>query len=451
MGYQSGTGLRIGRTKDKLTSDKNTSNTLGTAGGSSTGYRAAGAVSSSGGQSVGASSPTGGVTSESPLSQFNADMPTYSQPQAPKAPSLLQTVGGAVASNALMKGAEKGAGMLWDKFAGDGSSIPKGYTDFLGAESSDPINSMGDSQGWWEGSTGDTAGAANAAGNFAGSAAQYPGYMDFLSSESGDAIGSLGDASGWWDGASGASGTTGVSGAASGTSTFGTYAPYAGAAIKAAQGDVEGGAKTAAGVYAGQAIGSYFGPIGAAVGGWVGGAIGGGCFITEATMAGLGVQDDNAEPLKVLRFFRDKVLSGTPQGQGMIEEYNAIAPLVVEAVESRPDAMDIFKALYEQFIVPSVEAVKTGNYPEALQIYASMINAVTPFAQQAMQEQDEMMGDEYGYGESISYEQAEPAMEQMASHAGQVAQNPQIAQQATGALNQFSADNYPTPVRFGRR
>ena len=157
-------------------------------------------------------------------------------------------------------------------------------------------------------------------------------------------------------------------------------------------------------------------------------------------MAGLGVQDDEAEPLKVLRFFRDKVLAGTPQGQAMIEEYENIAPLVVEAVEARPDAMEIFKQLYEQFIAPAVEAVKAGNYPEALQIYAAMIAAVTPFAQEAMQMQDAVMQEE---------PQAE--MQQMGNHAAQVAQNPQVAQQATGALNQFNADDQrPTSVRFGK-
>ena len=181
--------------------------------------------------------------------------------------------------------------------------------------------------------------------------------------------------------------------------------------------------------------------------------IGGGCFITEATMAGLGVQDDNAEPLMVLRFFRDKVLAGTPQGQAMIQEYEDIAPLVVEAIESRPDAMEIFKKIYTDFIAPAVEAIKAQNFPQALQIYAAMIAAVTPLAQEAMDAEDAMEGEMQQAGEP--QEGPQEAVQQMGQHAGMVAQNPQVAQQAApqGALSQFNAEeeDYPSSVRFGRQ
>lgn len=144
--------------------------------------------------------------------------------------------------------------------------------------------------------------------------------------------------------------------------------------------------------------------------------VGGGCFITDATMAGLGVQDDEAEPLQVLRFFRDQVMMGTPQGQAMVQEYEDIAPLVVEAIQTRPDALEIFKQLFTKFIAPATEAVKASNYPLALQIYAAMIEAVTPFAQEVLDWDGEV--------------------EEVAEHAGQVAGSQQVAQQATG-LRQF--------------
>ena len=241
-------------------------------------------------------------------------------------------------------------------------------------------------------------------------------------------------------GADAAGSATDLAGSA-GDIGFGDVAPYAGSAIRLAQGDVGGAAKAAAGTF----IGNMILP---GIGGFIGGAIGGGCFITEATMAGLGVQDDNAEPLKVLRFFRDQVLSKTPQGQAMIQEYEAIAPLVVEAVQSRPDAMEIFKQLYEQFIAPAVEAIKAQDFPGALQIYAAMIAAVTPLAQEAMDAEDAMEG------EMQQASEPQEAMQQMGQHAGMVAQNPQVAQQAApqGALQQFNADeDYPSSVRFGRR
>ena len=245
-------------------------------------------------------------------------------------------------------------------------------------------------------------------------------------------------------GADAAGSATDLAGSA-GDIGFGDVAPYAGSAIRLAQGDVGGAAKAAAGTF----IGNMILP---GIGGFIGGAIGGGCFITEATMAGLGVQDDNAEPLKVLRFFRDQVLSKTPQGQAMIQEYEAIAPLVVEAVQSRPDAMEIFKKLYTDFIAPAVEAIKAQNFPQALQIYAAMIAAVTPFAQEAMDAEDAMEGEMQMASEP--QEGPQEAVQQMGQHAGMVAQNPQVAQQAApqGALQQFNADEeYPSSVRFGRQ
>ena len=294
-------------------------------------------------------------------------------------------------------------------------------------------------------------------------------------------FGSLGDAASFAAGAAGDSfgGALDIMGVPVGD--LGSYTPYLGAAYKLVQGEPEAAVGSALGTYAGTALG---GPVGGAIGSVVGSyaepivsavnenivrpiydtftSAFDDCFITEATMAGLGVQDDEAEPLKVLRFFRDQVLTGTPQGQQMIAEYENIAPLVVEAVNSRPDAMAIYKQIFTQFIMPSVEAVKAGNYPQALQIYAAMIQAVTPLAQEAMQAEDELDG--------MEDPAAMAGMEQMGEDAGMVAQSPQMARQAApqvqaappapmmqggSALGQFSAndeeEDFPTSVRFGRR
>lgn len=386
MGYQDGFGLRPGRTQDKLNSDRK--DTLSTARNAASGYRAAGSISPYRAPDM----SQAGLPGESPLSQFSVP-----QMQIPEAPGLLQTAGTAVGTKLAGDAVERGASKLFDTYFPASSSFIPGASIKAANQAADPIYALGDSEGWWAGS----AGEAQAEQELIGGAPEAGGFGEMM----------------------------------------GTYGPYIPAAAKLVQGDVGGAAKSGIGTYAGQAIGNLIVPgIGGAVGGFIGGVVGGDCFITEATMAGLGVQDDEAEPLKVLRFFRDKVLAGTPQGQAMIEEYENIAPLVVEAVEARPDAMEIFKQLYEQFIAPAVEAVKAGNYPEALQIYAAMIAAVTPFAQEAMQMQDAVMQEE---------PQAE--MQQMGNHAAQVAQNPQVAQQATGALNQFNADDQrPTSVRFGK-
>lgn len=425
MGYQDGMGLRPGRTKDKLSADRgNTDSTFSSA----AGYRAAGMVSPVREAPKSDAMATGGGA----LSQFSAD----SGPKVPKAPGLLQTVGGAAASNVGGKMLEKGVDKLGKTRAGryidhtmSGSSIPFSAMEAANA-SPDSIEYL-DSRGYFDAPNNAPVVDASGLGEYAVPGIGADGYIDVM----GDGVGMGADAAG---------SATDLAGSA-GDFSFGDVAPYAGSAIRLAQGDVGGAVKAGIGTYIGTAIG---GPVG----GFIGSIIGGGCFITEATMAGLGVQDDEAEPLKVLRFFRDEVLAKTPQGQAMIQEYEDIAPLVVEAVESRPDAMEIFKKLYTDFIAPAVEAIKAQNFPQALQIYAAMIAAVTPLAQEAMDAEDAMEGEMQQAGET--QEGPQEAMQQMGQHAGMVAQSPQVAQQAApqGALQQFNADEeYPSSVRFGRR
>lgn len=411
MGYQDGMGLRPGRTRDKLSADRgNTDSTFSAA----AGYRAAGSVSPVREAPKSDAMATGG----SALSQFSADA-------VPKAPGLLQTVGKAAASNVAGKALEKGVDKLGQTTAGryvdhalSGSSIPFSAMEAANA-SPDSIEYL-DSRGYFDGPNNAPVSDAAGLGEYAVPGIGADGFIDVM----GDGVGMGADAAG-------------------------DFVPGAGSIIRLAQGDVGG----AAGSFAGSMIGNAILPgIGGIIGGALGGAVGGGCFITEATMAGLGVQDDNAEPLKVLRFFRDEVLAKTPQGQAMIQEYEDIAPLVVEAIESRPDAMEIFKKLYTDFIAPAVEAIKAQNFPLALQIYAAMIAAVTPLAQEAMDAEDAMEGEMQQAGET--QEGPQEAVQQMGQHAGMVAQNPQVAQQAApqGALQQFNADeDYPSSVRFGRQ
>lgn len=263
--------------------------------------------------------------------------------------------------------------------------------DFL--QNQADINAAGDS---WDfmGPSGTGGGATD----WATGAADLGGYGDAASSASDWATGAA-DLGGYGDAASG------VADAAGGS------IPWVGPAIRLAQGDVGG----AAGSAAGAAIGSMIFPgVGTAIGSVLGGALGGGCFITEAVMSSGGA--DNGMELEALRGFRDNILSKTPQGQAMIAEYEAIAPVVVEAVSARPDGVQIFQQIKGQFIDPAVQAVQQGNFQEALQIYANMIGFVTPFAAEAA---DAGMGG-----------QDSEAMNQMGDHAAMVGQSAELAGQA---------------------
>ncbi len=198
--------------------------------------------------------------------------------------------------------------------------------------------------------------------------------------------------------------------------------PFVGPAIRLAQGDVGG----AAGSLVGGLVG---GPIGALAGGFLGG---GGCFITEAVMSA-GGQGDTAPELQALRQFRDGVLAATPQGQALIQEYESIAPMVVDSVMMRPDSLQIFQAIDAQFINPAVEAIQQGDYQKALQIYSQMIAFVTPYATE---------GAETGQGGMMmpGQEGEAGAMQKMGEHAAMVGHSPEMAGMATGDMGMMDED-----------
>lgn len=251
---------------------------------------------------------------------------------------------------------------------------------------------------------------------------------------------------------------------------------------------------------AGQDVGNS---IGGDVGNFVGDTISsigdavGGCFITEAVMAAGGA-GDNAEPLLVLRAFRDQVMMATPEGQAMVQQYYEMAPLVVAAVSQRPDALQIFAQIYHQYIGPAVEAVKAGDMQQALAIYASMLSDVSELAAEGasietsnMDSPDDMAGMEQLGVDGASVANS-PAMQQKAvgmmpvagampqapgmptrgappPQMGRPGMQPQPQQGQPGMMaggdmpqgpmnpsgvegdDSEQADDYPTPIRYARR
>lgn len=210
------------------------------------------------------------------------------------------------------------------------------------------------------------------------------------------------DLESWAEGAAGDAATGGV--------------PIVGPVISLLRGNPGG----AAGSLIGGAIG---GPFGAIAGNLLGSAFGGGCFITEAVMASGGA-NDNAPELQVLRQFRDQVMMTTPMGQAMVQEYEAIAPMVVDAISMRPDAMQIFQQIKGQFIDPAIQAINANDQQQALRIYAEMIAAVVPFALETQEGPGAESAEETSEGQE--------GMQQLGDHAAMVANSPEAAAQATG-------------------
>lgn len=165
--------------------------------------------------------------------------------------------------------------------------------------------------------------------------------------------------------------------------------PYLGAGLKVASGDVQGGAESGIGY----AVGSYVGgPVGGAIGSAiaepvfeaasdivqsVGDIIDDACFITTAICTIQGKPDDCTE-LTVLRKYRDSWLkSNHPED---IQEYYAVAPAIVQAIQKREDSAVIWNELYRHYLVPAIEAIENGNAALAHTVYRNMVNTAKELA-----------------------------------------------------------------------
>jgi len=98
-----------------------------------------------------------------------------------------------------------------------------------------------------------------------------------------------------------------------------------------------------------------------------------GCFITTACVQTKGLEDD-CEQLQILRGFRDGFLKKVEKGLRDVEVYYEIAPLIVEAINSRPDQVQIYNRIYDSDIAVALGLIQKGNYQEAHHHYKDMVH-----------------------------------------------------------------------------
>lgn len=99
-----------------------------------------------------------------------------------------------------------------------------------------------------------------------------------------------------------------------------------------------------------------------------------GCFLTTAACEHRGLADDCRE-LQTLRHMRDSWMSAEfPED---IEAYYSIAPKIVEAVNARSDASNIWEAVFVDCIQPCVELCEGLQYGKAHTMYKSFTNALS--------------------------------------------------------------------------
>lgn len=99
---------------------------------------------------------------------------------------------------------------------------------------------------------------------------------------------------------------------------------------------------------------------------------GGGCYLTTACVGAMGLPD-NCHELETLRSFRDGyIMNEVDCGENVIKDYYSTAPQIVENVNSLENHEEIWKALYENEIVPCVELINQNEYQKAYEKYSSM-------------------------------------------------------------------------------
>jgi predicted RNA-binding Zn-ribbon protein involved in translation (DUF1610 family) len=94
------------------------------------------------------------------------------------------------------------------------------------------------------------------------------------------------------------------------------------------------------------------------------------CFITTSTLLALSKSDDCYE-LNKFREFRDTYLSKVaPQ---LIDEYYEIAPSMVATLDNRDDKDHIYRALWDEYLLPCLKFIEESKYEETQKHYVSMV------------------------------------------------------------------------------
>lgn len=95
-----------------------------------------------------------------------------------------------------------------------------------------------------------------------------------------------------------------------------------------------------------------------------------GCFLTTACVRARGLPDD-CEELTILRQYRDTSLKNRNGGETDIREYYKLAPTIVDRVNQKSDAKEIWNAVYENMILPCIEMIRQNRMESAYELYKS--------------------------------------------------------------------------------
>jgi hypothetical protein len=92
------------------------------------------------------------------------------------------------------------------------------------------------------------------------------------------------------------------------------------------------------------------------------------CFLTTACVKIMGKPDDCIE-LTTLRHFRDTHLLTTEEGKKLVDEYYHIAPKIIEQINLTKEQEVIYKNIYLNMIVPTINAINLHQPALAINTY----------------------------------------------------------------------------------
>lgn len=93
-----------------------------------------------------------------------------------------------------------------------------------------------------------------------------------------------------------------------------------------------------------------------------------GCYITTAVCYSLDKSDDCYE-LNIFRSFRDNWLKHLPDGEKLIKNYYAIAPLIVSKINTLPNPREIYKNIWEKYLKNCLSLIESNKNQECLNLY----------------------------------------------------------------------------------
>lgn len=99
------------------------------------------------------------------------------------------------------------------------------------------------------------------------------------------------------------------------------------------------------------------------------------CFTTKSTMQSLNVPDNSYE-LNLFRKYRDEWLKNQIEGEYLIKEYYLVSPEIVKQINLRRNSVEIYKAIWDNFLKPGMELIIQKRNLEALHKYKEMLDTL---------------------------------------------------------------------------